>query len=328
VPSSMIFVGLVVLWLLILVPAVARHRQEVARPSATALAGRVLERSPSRGVEPQAGRDVEVDVRHEREPARAVATRPGHEDRPRVPEPRRERAEPLDGWSWNTGEDEPAPPRRTDGYRPGRGGYNPEAAALTARARYAFRQRVVLVLLILAVGSAVAAAFTMRQLWWVHGGIDLLLVGYLVYLRRQVRVEEAIRRRRAARAQGSRRAAATGDDPGRRPVPPTGDTADHLDDDRDLDEDESGNDPDQRDVAVDGAPEAAATPRRSTDPATAAPRDVDEAVDEKPALPRLKPMPPPPVPIGTTLVETTDDDPALHELESLARPDYRRASGQ
>ena len=43
-PSSMIFAGLVVLWLLILVPAVARHQQEVARPSVAALSGRVLER--------------------------------------------------------------------------------------------------------------------------------------------------------------------------------------------------------------------------------------------------------------------------------------------
>ena len=77
-PSSMIFVGLVVMWLLILVPAVARRRQEVARPSVTALSGRVLERSPRRDPEPErepaAGRDVEVDVRHELEPGHAVAT--------------------------------------------------------------------------------------------------------------------------------------------------------------------------------------------------------------------------------------------------------------
>ena len=243
-----------------------------------------------------------------------------------MPEPRRERAEPLDGWSWNAGEDEPAPPRRTDGYRPGRGGYNPEAAALTARARYAFRQRVVLVLLILAVGSAVAAALTVSQLWWAHGAVDLLLVGYLVYLRRQVRVEEAIRRRRAARAQGIRRAAAVEDDPDHRPADPT-----DRNDERDLDgdvQDESDTDQEQRGALVVPAPESGATARRSAEPTGPAPRDDRDTVDEKPALPRLKPMPPPPVPIGTTLVETTDDDPALDELESLRRPDYRRASGQ
>ena len=74
VPSSMIFASLVVLWLLILVPAVARHRQEVARPSVAALSGRVLARSPRR-------RGQEVDRMSERdrtdtaEDGRAVATR-------------------------------------------------------------------------------------------------------------------------------------------------------------------------------------------------------------------------------------------------------------
>ena len=47
-PSSLIFTGLVVIWLLILVPAVARHQQEVARPSGASLEGRVLAR-PRRG---------------------------------------------------------------------------------------------------------------------------------------------------------------------------------------------------------------------------------------------------------------------------------------
>ena len=47
------------------------------------------------------------------------------------------------------------PPAR---YRAGRGGFDAEAAALTARARYAFRQRVVLAMLVLAVATGVAAA--------------------------------------------------------------------------------------------------------------------------------------------------------------------------
>src|SRR3954469_8796100 len=48
-PSSLIFTSLVVLWLLILVPAVARHQQEVARVSGASLAGRVLTRPRRRG---------------------------------------------------------------------------------------------------------------------------------------------------------------------------------------------------------------------------------------------------------------------------------------
>ena len=225
-PSSMIFVGLVVMWLLILVPAVARRRQEVARPSVTALSGRVLERSPRRDPVPDraaAGRDLEVDVRHELESEHAVATRTGPEGRSRLPQPRGgPRGHDLDPEDRNdrdgsTGRDldgDPdaartaavspsGRPARRLATGPGRGGYDPQAAAMAARARYAFRQRVVLFLLILAVGSAVAAYLTVPQLWWAHGAVDVVLVGYLVYLRRQVRVEEAIRRRRSARDGGA-----------------------------------------------------------------------------------------------------------------------------
>lgn len=90
----------------------------------------------------------------------------------------------------------PARPRR---YRPGRGGFDPEAAELAARAKYAFRQRVVLLLLLLVVGTGVAAGVFWPLLWWAHSAVDLVLVAYLVYLRRQVRIEEDIRQRRLAR---------------------------------------------------------------------------------------------------------------------------------
>jgi hypothetical protein len=343
VPSSMIFVGLVVMWLLILVPAVARRRQEVARPSVTALSGRVLERSPRRDPVPDraaAGRDLEVDVRHELEPEHAVATRSAPEGRSRLPQPRGEpRAHDLDreDRGGSTGRDldgdpDAAPARRREAdrapgesprYRPGRGGYDPKAAAMAARARYALRQRVVLFLLILAVGSAVAAYFTVSQLWWAHGAVDVVLVGYLTYLRRQVRVEEAIRRRRSARVGAPRRApdVETGDapddhapqrshsdSPSRRTPAPA--TATAEDDDEAATDDDSDADP--------------GTPVTST-PAIPKPADPVESL---PALPRIQPNPTPPVPIGTTLVEGEEDDPALHELESITRPDYRRASGQ
>ena len=101
------------------------------------------------------------------------------------------------------------PPAR---YRAGRGGFDAEAAALTARARYAFRQRVVLAMLVAAVATGVVAGVALPVLWWAHGAVDVLLVGYLVYLRRQVRLEEAIRARRAARMAGTRRPPAA-DDP-------------------------------------------------------------------------------------------------------------------
>lgn len=99
---------------------------------------------------------------------------------------------------------EPPPARR---YRPGRGGFDPEAAEIAARARYAFRQRVVLFLLLTIGVTAVLAGFLWPVVWWVNGVADLALVGYLIYLRRQVRIEEEIRQRRLARFhQAPRRA--------------------------------------------------------------------------------------------------------------------------
>jgi hypothetical protein len=309
------------------------------------LSGRVLERSPRRDPVPDraaAGPDLEVDVRHESEPEHAVATRSAPEGRSRLPQPRGEARAGSRGHDpdredrgGSTGRDldgdpDVAPDRRREPgrapgaaprYRPGRGGYDPQAAAMAARARYAFRQRVVLFLLILAVGSAVAAYFTVPLLWWAHGGVDVLLVGYLTYLRRQVRVEEAIRRRRSARAGASRRApdVETDDAPDdhvpqrSRPDSPSGRTpapATAADDDETTTDDDADADP--------------GTPVTST-PAIPKPADPVESL---PALPRIQPNPTPPVPIGTTLVEGEEDDPALHELESITRPDYRRASGQ
>src|SRR5215470_377111 len=102
-----------------------------------------------------------------------------------------------------TGEDET--PRR---YRPGRGGFDPEAAELAARARYSFRQRVVLGLLLTALATAVLAGFALPILWSAHALTDLILLGYLAYLRRQVRIEQEIRQRRAIRAARARRALA------------------------------------------------------------------------------------------------------------------------
>ncbi|ACU34594.1 gephyrin-like molybdotransferase receptor GlpR [Actinosynnema mirum] len=92
-------------------------------------------------------------------------------------------------------------------YRPGRGGYDPETAAIVAQAKYAFRRRVVAVLLLLAAVTAVVAGFVLPVLWWAHGAVDVALVGYLTYLRRQVRIEEDVRARRQARLASRRRSA-------------------------------------------------------------------------------------------------------------------------
>jgi hypothetical protein len=314
VPSSMIFASLVVLWLLILVPAVARHRQEVARPSVAALSGRVLARSPRR-------RSLEVDGMVERDEAvvdegRVVATRTAEVQVPSArTEMRLDDVEPAEvDVEGDDGVEEPddrvweRPPAR---YRAGRGGFDAEAAALAARARYAFRQRVVLAMLVLAVVSGVVAGVVLPVLWWVHAAVDVVLVGYLVYLRRQVRMEEAIRARRAARMAGTRRPSAA-EDPELDEWAERGRVAARPVESEETDEAEDDEVP-EPEVAEDEDEEAA----------PAAPPVVVE--EERPALPRLRPTPPPPLPAGTALVEDEEEE---LDLDDGAAPGYRRAVGQ
>ena len=167
-PSSLIFAALAAAWLVVLVPMVAKRRQEVVRTAESALASRVLHRPvPSRVVHEHGQQVRMIDER--------IAQRESILDEHR--------------------------------YRSGRGGYDPEVAAQLAREKYALRQRVVLGLAVAAVASLVLAYTASSLLWWVHVTLDLALVGYLGYLRRQVRIEDEVRRRRAARAAGSRASA-------------------------------------------------------------------------------------------------------------------------
>ncbi|SMD23683.1 gephyrin-like molybdotransferase receptor GlpR [Lentzea albidocapillata] len=159
-PSSLIIVALVVAWLVVLVPMMARKRQESAR---------------SVGEEYDAMPDAEYDDIHD-----------------------------IDDDYFDEEEYVERPFRR------GRGGYDPEAAVLVAQAKYAFRRRVVAFLLVAAVASGIVAGVFYAKLWYGHAALDLLLVGYLTYLRRQVRIEEEIRGRRLARLQQVRRRRETG----------------------------------------------------------------------------------------------------------------------
>jgi hypothetical protein len=367
VPSSLIFTGLVVLWLLILVPAVARHQQEVARPSGASLAGRVLARPHRRGGHPTeegdsvdetdtrsvGTRQAEVWVpaaRRRAEAAVAVPVQSRWDDEPEpddadvdvddeadlaTDDPDGEPEAELDDDGW-----ERPPPR----YRPGRGGFDPEADAEAARRRYAFRQRAVLALLVCALLTGVAAAAALRVLWWAHGAVDLLLVIYLVYLRRQVREEAAIRERRAARMAGTRRTSAADDreldewarrgrEAARRP--PEGDAqaapepadddaapeppAERVDDLVDELGDELAEDGDVARVRGVGEPVGLLPARRRG--------ADDETVEPESALPRLCPAPPPALPPGTSLVEVDDEDLDLHDLGE-STPGHRRAVGE
>ncbi|GAA3576400.1 hypothetical protein GCM10022222_71370 [Amycolatopsis ultiminotia] len=211
-PSSLIIVALAAAWLVVLVPMVARKRQQVARTPTSALAARVV-RSGS--------------ARNEGQEEYAVSDNA----QPSVEDDLAELESELDGDLEEEPEPEPLPqpsraeraesPREQRGYRPGRGGFDPEAAEIAARAKYAFRQRVVVILLILAVATAVFAGFVLSLAWWVQGAVDLALVGYLVYLRRQVRIEDEIRQRRMARysTTSAPRRPAPAEPPAARPAP-------------------------------------------------------------------------------------------------------------
>ncbi|HVW42970.1 MAG TPA: gephyrin-like molybdotransferase receptor GlpR [Amycolatopsis sp.] len=173
-PSSLIIVALAAAWLVVLVPMVARKRQAVAQTADTELAARVV-RSGSGADEGEEEVVMSGPVTEVAEPEEIVEEEPARS------------YEPSD--------------RR---YRPGRGGFDPEAAEIAARAKYSFRQRVVLLLIILAVVTAAGAGFLAGTLWWLHAAVDIGLVGYLGYLRRQVRIEDEIRLRRLARLNNTR----------------------------------------------------------------------------------------------------------------------------
>lgn len=78
-----------------------------------------------------------------------------------------------------------------------------KAAEISAR-KFRFRKRVLAVLAATLLFSAGAAFLVTPSAWWVCGGAATLTVLYLAYLRRQTRIEEQLRRRRAQRMARSR----------------------------------------------------------------------------------------------------------------------------
>ncbi|AOS61490.1 divisome protein SepX/GlpR [Actinoalloteichus hymeniacidonis] len=196
-PSSLIFAALALAWLVVLVPMIARRRQEVARTADSALEARVLRRGKN---------TPSTNHRDQQERSKVVANLEGDRDMSESEDGYDELDEyddQGDAEEWRTlHADDSRAGRR---YRPGRGGFDPEAAADLARAKYALRQRIVVLLLLAAVTTGVLAGLLSPLIWWAHGAIDLTFIGYLVYLRRQVRIEEAVRRRRTARVAEAQR---------------------------------------------------------------------------------------------------------------------------
>jgi hypothetical protein len=86
------------------------------------------------------------------------------------------------------------------------------AAAVTAR-KYKFRKRMLMVMATLQVVSAVAAFTVAPIAWWVCGFLGAVTLLYLAYLRRQTRIEERLRRRRAQRMARARLGVENTEDP-------------------------------------------------------------------------------------------------------------------
>lgn len=327
-PSSLVFAALVVAWLAVLVPVVARRRQMVPRPADADLSARVLAR-PERpvGAAPASAatgyeevtmtsttdevRDVDVA-----EPAPEAAPEGRVLDRARRGH---DLPEDVDDDGYDDGyddrladrlddedryedderyDDEPA--YRPRAYRPGRGGFDAEAAAAAAHARYAFRQRVAIGLIAVAVLSVLAALVVSSALWWLFAVTVVGLAGYLVFLRRQTRIEDEVRRRRAARLSGERRALEARRDR----------QAEH---EERLASAERWGRYESGEHEVPDLPEA---------------RRGDDGWDDEVPEPRwIAPRTPAPdVPEGTELVGDTDDDPAFCDLDDHRVPAYRRGA--
>lgn len=213
--SSLIFAALAVAWLVVLVPMFARRRQEVSKTTDSALAARVVRRGSGqrpdvRGAQSVTTMRADATVDGRSDYVQEADGMPSSDSDELVDYDDAEAVE-FDRDSDVDGDDDPDgrrvysdDARSGRRYRPGRGGFDPEAAAVAARAKYARRQRMVLILLAAAVVTALLAGFVWTPLWWVHAVVDVSLVGYLTYLRRQVHIEEEVRNRRLARMNGGR----------------------------------------------------------------------------------------------------------------------------
>ncbi|MGV9801201.1 divisome protein SepX/GlpR [Mycobacterium sp. NPDC003449] len=110
----------------------------------------------------------------------------------------------LEAESDGEGEGEPADARVTPLSASRQRRFESKTAAEVSARKYKFRKRVLAVFAVLLVGSAAAAFLLTPTAWYVCGTVAAITLLYLAYLRRQTRIEEQLRRRRAARMMRSR----------------------------------------------------------------------------------------------------------------------------
>ncbi|MET4046317.1 hypothetical protein BJD99_11895 [Rhodococcus sp. 1163] len=201
-PNSIIWIGLVAIWLFVLLPMMMSKRPRIMQTSDVALATRVLYRGgttrPQRG--PAAGHASDPDWRPEYDertsaPAGVVFGRNA---------PSTDAEDPMDTHAETEEIDTDDVERAYVPSRRGRGGFDAEADAIASAARYSFRQRAVLGLVFAVIATGALAVIMTPMLWWACTLSVAALAGYLYYLRRQVQIEQEIRRRRMTRAGRSR----------------------------------------------------------------------------------------------------------------------------
>ncbi|HEY7051828.1 MAG TPA: gephyrin-like molybdotransferase receptor GlpR [Mycobacterium sp.] len=243
VPQSLLWISLVVLWLFVLVPMLISKREAVRRTSDVALATRVLNsglgvRRKKGG--PAAGHNSDPDWQPsdedddlEDEPSdEAVVVKAAEVEQEIIDvdvvdeEPAEPETEPqpvasakdlaeddeddgtaaeyetVEDTSGLESEDEP-PTQMTPPVSPRRLYESKTAVAVTAR-KYRFRRRMLSVMALMMVVTTVAAVTVWHAGWWACGSAGLVTIVYLAYLRRQTRIEEQVRRRRAQRLARSR----------------------------------------------------------------------------------------------------------------------------
>ncbi|OKH85247.1 membrane protein [Mycobacterium sp. ST-F2] len=82
--------------------------------------------------------------------------------------------------------------------------YESKAAVAAAERKYRFRSRMLSGMALAILFTGIAAFSLSPSMWWVCGAVSVISVLYLAYLRRQTRIEEQLRRRRAQRMMRSR----------------------------------------------------------------------------------------------------------------------------
>ncbi|TDZ81037.1 gephyrin-like molybdotransferase receptor GlpR [Mycobacteroides salmoniphilum] len=273
IPQSVLWIGLVVLWLFVLVPMLINKRDVVKRTSDVALATRVLNGKAAkllRRTGPAAGHRSDPDFRREdidelededdEDSTGVIASAPTEDDKDaaqavkamavrKVRPEKIESDDPVDVdvidedatalpagaaalsddledleeapvAETNSGTYEyvddtsglaiPAEPTRERHQAPPmysssrRRRFDPDAMAKENARKFAFRKRVLIGLVAAMTIAGVVAATATSTAWWACGTLAVTAVLYLGYLRRQTRIEEQLRRRRAARYQRAR----------------------------------------------------------------------------------------------------------------------------